>query len=91
MFLRFLKQNKAYGYYIDELSNENAISFRDTHNIYHLTSPQFFIHLQTHYNPYDLINDAFQWKNTKQGSYYWYELHNKWVSFLNNLNEIMEK
>lgn len=91
MFLRFLKHNKAYKYYIYELSNEKAISFRSSHNENCLKSPKNFIILQTHYNPYDLISTAFHWAYTKQGSYYWRNLHNKWVSALNKLNEIVEK
>ena len=90
MFLRFLKHNKAYGHYINELSNERAISFRTSHNSNHLNNPKNFIILQTHYNPYDLINNAFQWRATKQGTYYWHELHNKWVEALSKLKEIVE-
>jgi hypothetical protein len=91
MFLRFLKHNKAYGYYIYALSNENATSFRTHHNGDELEIPEEFIILQTHYNPYNLISNAFQWSNTRQGSYYWRDLHHKWVSALNKLNEIVEK
>ena len=91
MFLRFLKYNKAYGYYINELSKDNAISFRASHINNHLKSPEKFIISQTRFNPYYLINNAFQWRDTKQGIYYWYELNNKWVSALNKLNEIVDK
>lgn len=91
MFLRFLKHNKAYGYYIYALSNEKATSFRTYHNGDDLENPEEFIILQTHYNPYNLISNAFQWSNTRQGSYYWLDLHHKWVSALNKLNEIVEK
>jgi hypothetical protein len=91
MFFRFLKHNKAYRNYIDELTKDKSISFRTSHNEKHLKSPENFIILQTHFDPYYLINNAFQWRDTKQGIYYWYELNNKWVNALNKLNEIVEK
>ena len=91
MFFRFLKHNKAYKNYIDELSKDKAISFRASNNGNHLKSPESFIILQTHIDPYYLISGAFQWRDTKQGIYYWYELNNKWVSALLELNEIVDK
>ena len=91
MFFRFLKHNEAYKNYIDELSKDNAITFRTSHNGNHLKSPEGFIILQTHIDPYCLITGAFQWSLTKQGSGYWKTLNHKWICALHKLNEIVEK
>ena len=91
MFFRFLKHNKAYKSYIDELSNDNAISFRTYNGYNHLKGPSDFIILQTHIDPYYLISMAFQWRHTKQGIEYWRTLNHKWVCALFKLNEIVEK
>ena len=91
MFFRFLKHNKAYKNYIDELSKDKAISFRTSNNGNHLKSPESFIILQTHIDPYCLISRAFQWSLTKQGNGYWKTLNYKWLCALLELNRIVDK
>lgn len=91
MFFRFLKHNKAYKNYIDELSTDNAISFRGYNEGNYLKSPEKFIILQTQIDPYDLISKGFRWRLTKQGSGYWKTLNHKWVCALLKLNEIVKK
>lgn len=90
MFFRFLKHNKAYKNYIDELSKYKAISFRVSNHGNHLKSPENFIILQTNIDPYYLISRAFQWSLTKQGSGYWKTLHHKWLCALLELNKIVK-
>ena len=91
MFFRFLKHNKAYKNYIDELTKDKAMSFRGSNGANHLKSPAKFIILQTHIDPYCLISGAFQWSLTKQGSGYWKTLNHKWLCALLELNEIVKK
>ena len=91
MFFKFLKHNKAYKNYIDELSNDKSISFRTSNEGNHLKSPATFIILQTQIDPYCLISGAFQWSLTKQGRGYWQTLNHKWICALLKLNEIVDK
>lgn len=91
MFFKFLKHNKAYKNYIDELSKDKAISFRASNNGNYLKGPEKFIILQTHIDPYYLICGTFQWSLTKQGSSYWQTLNHKWLCALLKLNEIVDK
>ena len=85
-FYRFLKINNIYNEYINEINNrpnENYVTW-------YLKKE----HIENE-KPFELINHAFSWDNTKKGFTFWSNVNCMWRNIINNdvritngLNEI---
>ena len=75
LFYKFLKFNNAYYDFIYYLKNNHF-------NKYKLHSFYYFSDIDK-ISIMNVISDAFNWANTKQGHKFWFDLHIKWIKFVN--------
>lgn len=82
-FVRFLKTRKAYTDFLINANTSKAAFFRrkgmDTAN---------FIAYTISHRPMDMINDAFDWRQTTRVPKYWSNMHYDWCD---KVDEIMDK
>lgn len=75
-FIAFLKINNCYFEYKENFINDSYYpKFRE------------FIHFEPRKK---YISYAFFWKNTPQGYEYWYDIHYKWIEYLDSIKKIKE-
>ena len=75
-FIRFLKDNNVYGNYMHAFENRELYRKRIS------TLKTFFIY----YTPEQYLLCAFDWGNTKEGWQYWRNLYDKWMHYLDSIN-----
>lgn len=61
----FLKENDCYYQYIKNYNNYNN---------------EYYMPLTILKYSYNLINNAFVWRETKEGFDYWEKIHNEWIT-----------
>ena len=77
------------------LTNKEFVKFLKDNNVYDkfIYNLKNYISLDDYcYKIYitNYILDSFTWNNTKEGHNFWYDIYNKWVNYLNNLNESID-
>ena len=71
LFLRFLKQRKAYHTFLTNFNSDEGKRFRGR---YEETMNEYLIRISGEY----FISDAFKWNRTEEGYCYWDDLYSQW-------------
>ena len=79
-FIRFLKDNNVYGNYMCAFENRELYKKRRS------SLKTFF----PTYKPEQYLLCAFDWDYTNEGMRYWYNLHKKWMHYLDNIKNNQE-
>lgn len=90
LFFRFLKYHKIYRLFIKELSKTSAKRWREKNNILNRRQNDFILY-QTHFNPNNLLVNAFLWSNTKHGRVFWEHINKEWLKALEKTKNILGK
>ena len=81
----FLKANNAFYNYMDAFYNFHYLRSEDF--MTHPSFDYFFDFCSNRDEPTELIFNAFDWCDTKEGSSYWSSLYNKFSLFCNKIRE----
>ena len=77
LLIRFLKKHKAYHKFMRNALSSNGIGYR----ILYCEGRTLNEHIQhnlKYNNGNNIIDNAFQWDETEEGSDYWYDLWTRW-------------
>ena len=79
-FIKFLKQNNAYGPYMYNFNSLEGIFYKKRYGT-SINSKKFFENLS--YTDYLL--EAFHWSDTYQGYRFWLDLNKEWIETMQNV------
>ena len=77
-FVKFLKDNNVYEQYMFNFKEHRIKRKQDVPRVYY-AEKVFFLNCNCEY----FIRNAFPWKCTPQGGYYWANIDTKWIDYLN--------